>query len=93
MRLATAVLACATLLALPAAVMPTAVLANADDDAWIRRCISDNSGEGQSPETLGVYCSCMNGKMSSQETLSISAWEKKHPEEQEACSKKAKWRS
>lgn len=67
--------------------------ADADDTAWINRCVSDNAKEGQTPETLTTYCTCMNNKMSSKETLSISAWEKTHPNEQEACSKEAKWQS
>ncbi len=45
--------------------------ADADDAAWIKRCVSDNAGEGQTAETVAVYCSCMNGKMSSSETQSI----------------------
>ena len=68
-------------------------LANSDDDAWIKRCVNDNSDQNQSADVLAVYCSCMDGKMSSSETLSITAWEKTHPTEQEACSKAAKWKS
>jgi hypothetical protein len=66
--------------------------ANSDDDAWIAKCVGDNSDQGQSAETIAVYCSCMNGKMSSSETLSITAWEKKHPVEEKACSKAANWK-
>jgi hypothetical protein len=65
--------------------------ANADDAAWIKRCVSDNSDQHQSDATIATYCSCMNEKMSSDETLSITAWEKSHPAEQEACSKEAGW--
>ena len=67
-------------------------LANADDDAWIAKCVGDNADQGQSPETIAVYCSCMNGKMSTSETLSITAWEKLHPAEEKACSKAANWK-
>jgi hypothetical protein len=88
MKLAISTLACTLL-----GVSTTAVRANADDVAWIKRCISDNAEEGQTAETVSVYCSCMNNKMSSDETLSITAWEKLHPAEQEACSKKARWRN
>ena len=66
--------------------------ANADDDAWIAKCVGDNADQGQSPETIAVYCSCMNGKMSTAETLSITAWEKLHPAEEKACSKAANWK-
>jgi len=66
--------------------------ANSDDAAWIKRCVSDNKGEGASPQVVAAYCSCMNGKMSSNETLSITAWEKTHPAERTACEKEAGWK-
>jgi hypothetical protein len=34
----------------------------------------------------------MNGKMSSDETKSITAWEKTHPAEMAACDKEAGWK-
>ncbi len=70
----------------------TPAFANADDDAWIKRCVSDNADQKQSAETVAVYCACMNDKMSTAETLSVTAWEKKHPAESEACSKTAGWK-
>lgn len=84
---------CATVAALSLfAFAPVAALANADDDAWIAKCVGDNADQGQSAETIAVYCSCMNGKMSTSETLSITAWEKIHPAEEKACSKAANWK-
>jgi hypothetical protein len=71
---------------------PGPALANADDDAWIAKCVGDNADQGQSAQTIAVYCSCMNGKMSTSETLSITAWEKTHPTEEKACSKAANWK-
>lgn len=65
--------------------------ANADDAAWIKRCVSDNSDQHQSDATIASYCSCMDNKMPSDETLSITAWEKTHPNAQEACSREAGW--
>lgn len=70
----------------------TAAFADADDAAWIKRCVSDNADQKQSAEVVAVYCACMNDKMSSSERLSITAWEKKHPAEQEACSAAAGWK-
>lgn len=67
-------------------------LANSDDAAWIAKCVSDNADQNQTAEVVAVYCSCMNDKMSSSETQSITTWEKSHPREQEACSKQAKWK-
>jgi hypothetical protein len=67
-------------------------LADADDAAWIKRCVSDNKREGATPEVVAAYCSCMNGKMSSNETQSITAWEKTHPAEMAACDKEAGWK-
>ena len=68
------------------------VLANADDAAWIGKCVKDNAKEGASAETVAKYCSCMNNKMSENETLSISAWEKSHPTEMAACEAEAGWK-
>lgn len=65
--------------------------ADPDDRAWIRRCISDNRDEGQTSVTVAAYCKCMNNQMSSSETLSITAWEKTHKREADACGKSAGW--
>ena len=70
----------------------TPAFADADDAAWVKKCVSDNKREGASPEVVAAYCACMNGKMSSDETLSITAWEKTHPTEQAACDKESGWK-
>ena len=70
----------------------TPVRADADDAAWIKKCVKDNKREGATMEVVAAYCSCMNGKMSSDETLSITAWEKTHPAEMAACDKEAGWK-
>ena len=74
------------------AVSVPALGASKDDKAWINRCISDNKDEGAQPKVIRAYCECMNNEMSDQETLSISAWEKKNPKTQAMCSKKAGWK-
>lgn len=66
--------------------------AGADDTKWINQCIADNKAEGQSAETVQKYCTCMNDKMSDNETQSISEWEKTHKAEDEACSAAAGWK-
>ena len=70
----------------------TPALADGDDAAWIKKCVSDNKREGATPEVVAAYCSCMNGKMSSNETLSVTAWEKTHPTEMAACDKESGWK-
>ncbi len=81
-------LICASIVA-----MSTITLAYAgeDDAKWVSKCISDNQSEGQSVETLTKYCTCMNNKMSSSETQSVTEWEKTHTQENEDCSKAANW--
>jgi hypothetical protein len=69
-----------------------AAFADADDTKWIAQCIKDNKDEGAKEEVVYKYCECMNGKMDSNETKSISQWEKTHPDEMKACSKKAGWK-
>ena len=71
----------AVLLSLGLVSSSTIARADADDAAWIKKCVSDNKREGATPEVVAAYCSCMNGKMSSDETKSITAWEKTHPAE------------
>src|SRR5262245_21936730 len=65
---------------------------SADDTKWINDCINDNKDEGQTPEVVRAYCTCMNNKMSSNETRSITQWEKANPRTSEACSKEAGWK-
>jgi hypothetical protein len=65
---------------------------NADDMKWINRCISDNRGEpGGTPAIVRAYCICMNEKMSSNETRSITQWEKSHPAARKDCERQAGW--
>jgi hypothetical protein len=66
--------------------------ADADDAAWIKKCVRDNKREGATAPVVAAYCSCMDGKMSSDETLSITAWEKTHPTEMAACDKESGWK-
>jgi hypothetical protein len=82
----------AVLLSLGFVATSTTARADADDAAWIKKCVNDNKREGATPEVVAAYCSCMNGKMSSNETLSVSAWEKTHPAEMAACDKESGWK-
>ena len=70
----------AILIALSSASVVTPARADADDAAWIKKCVSDNKREGATAQVVAAYCACMNDKMSSSETLSITAWEQSHPE-------------
>ena len=65
--------------------------ANNDEDAQIDQCIEDNSDAGQTEETLTTYCQCASGKMNDF-GASVTAWEKNHADQQEACSKEAGWK-
>jgi hypothetical protein len=88
-----AILALVTILCgLGVASAVTPARADADDAAWIKKCVADNKREGATPEVVAAYCSCMNGKMTSSETLSVTAWEKTHPTEMAACDKESGWK-
>jgi hypothetical protein len=65
--------------------------ANADDTKWINQCVVDNKDQGQTTAVTTAYCTCMDNKMSSNETQSITVWEKSHKTEADACSKQAGW--
>ena len=67
-------------------------LANSDDVKWVAACLIDNKNEKQSVEVLSSYCVCMNGKMGTDEKLSITEWEKTHKTEREECDKTAGWK-
>jgi hypothetical protein len=83
----------AALLMLGAATVLSSTLAyaDADDAKWVARCVSDNKDEKASVDVITKYCTCMNNKMSSNETQSISQWEKTHPTERAACDKESGW--
>ncbi len=66
--------------------------ADADDTKWIAQCMMDNKDEGKSTDVVRKYCECMNDKMSSNETQSVTQWEKSHPTEEKECSAKAGWK-
>ncbi|MBF0572175.1 MAG: hypothetical protein HQK69_00225 [Desulfamplus sp.] len=70
----------------------TFILAGEDDTDWITKCMKDNKKEGVSTETVMVYCHCMNDKMDSDETKSVTEWENSHPKEMAECEKEAGWK-
>ncbi|MBF0157921.1 MAG: hypothetical protein HQL58_00180 [Magnetococcales bacterium] len=83
----------AVLLLLVGSVVASSVAqADATDAAWVQKCVRDNAREGQSAGTVAIYCTCMNNKMSDNETQSITAWEKSHPAEMAACEREAGWK-
>jgi len=66
---------------------------NADDLKWINQCINDNKGEaGGTPQVVRAYCVCMNEKMDSNETRSITQWEKANPAARRACERQSGWK-
>ncbi len=66
---------------------------NQDDLKWINQCIQDNRDEpGGTPAVVRAYCVCMNEKMDSNETRSITQWEKANPGARRACERQAGWK-
>jgi len=49
------------------------------------QCVKDSKDEGAKAEVVLKYCTCMNNKMDSNETQSITQWEKVHVAERRAC--------
>jgi phage terminase large subunit-like protein len=66
--------------------------ANQDDLKWVNQCIQDNRDEGASASVVRAYCVCMNEKMDSNETRSITQWEKSNPSARRACERQSGWR-
>ena len=80
-------------LALVAAVGATGAAAQtADDIKWINECIRDNRDQGAKAQVVRTYCTCMNNKMSDNETRSITQWEKANPKARVACDREAGWK-
>ena len=69
----------------------SAVAVTTDDVKWINQCVKDNSDEGAKRLVVLKYCTCMNNKMTDEDTQSITEWEKTHPEDQKACEQEAGW--
>ncbi len=69
-----------------------AAFAGSDDGKWVAQCVSDNKDEKAAVEVITKYCTCMNNKMSDNETQSITQWEKTHVAERKACDKEAGWK-
>jgi hypothetical protein len=67
-------------------------LAGPDDAKWIAQCLQDNKDEKAAVDVITKYCTCMNNKMSENETRSITEWEKANPESRRACDREAGWR-
>ena len=68
-----------------------AIAATTDDVKWINQCAGDNKGAA-TDEIILKYCTCMNNKMSENETKSITEWEKTHVDERKACDRESGWK-
>lgn len=66
--------------------------AGPDDAKWIARCLQDNKDEKVAVAVITKYCTCMNDKMSENETRTITQWEKANPEARRACDRESGWR-
>lgn len=74
-------------------VMPAArAFADAYDSEWIAQCIEDNKNANVPVDVITKYCTCMNNKMASSETRSITEWEKTHPQERAECDRESGWK-
>lgn len=73
-------------------VAATAVFAeSADDRKWINQCLRDNRDAKVAASIVNAYCTCMNSKMSDNETRSITQWEKANPNARKDCDRQSGW--
>jgi hypothetical protein len=75
-----------------ASLLSGVAVAGPDDAKWVAQCVSDNKDEKAKIDVITKYCTCMNNKMSDNESQSITQWEKSHVTERQACDKEAGWR-
>jgi hypothetical protein len=81
------------LLAAPLLVSAAAFAETTEDDVtWVNQCIADNKKEGTTEDVVRTYCVCMNNKMPTTESQSVTEWEKTHQTEQAECDKEAGWK-
>lgn len=93
MKILTTMIASTVLLSVGAFIAnKAAVAATTDDVKWINQCVTDNKDEGAAAPVVLKYCTCMNNKMSNNETRSITQWEKTHATERHACERQAGWK-
>ena len=52
------------------------------------QCVQDNKDEKATVEVISKYCTCMNNKMSDNETQSITQWEKTHATERKPATRR-----
>jgi len=86
------IFAIALLLLASSLVSPVSRAADMDDLKWVSKCIQDNAGASVGSEVVAMYCACMNNKMGSNESQSISQWEKTHTAEKNQCEAEAGWK-
>ncbi len=83
----------AILLLAGAVLVNGAARADSDDKLWVAQCVRDNAGAEVTTPALLKYCKCMTGRMSDDETRSVTEWEPSHPDEKAGCRTKAQWDS
>ena len=66
--------------------------ADADDAAWTAQCVKDNKDEGAKPDVVLKYCQCMVNEMDSNDSRSVTQFEKANPKTMKMCERKAGWK-
>jgi len=69
----------------------SAALATTDDVRVVNQCVADSAGYAVSEKIKIMYCTCMVGKMSENETRSVSQFEEANPRMRDDCAKRAGW--
>src|SRR5690242_9488900 len=62
-----------------------------EDVKVVEQCVSDSASYSVSERVKIMYCTCMVGKMSNNETRSVSAWEQANPAARDGCARRAGW--
>ena len=62
-----------------------------DDVRWVNQCVRDSASYNVSQQVKVMYCTCMVGKMSDNETRSVTQWEQANPAARDDCARRAGW--
>ena len=66
-------------------------MAQTADVRVVNQCVRDSAGYTVSEQVKIMYCTCMVGKMSNNETRSVTQFEQANPAARNDCARRAGW--
>ena len=70
----------------------TSIAQESEAAKWVKQCVADSAGMAATEQVKIMYCTCMVGKMSDNETRTVTQWEQANPAAAAECAKLAGWK-